>query len=90
MRLSLICHSMCGAGYDSDIYLDQGGQFRLDIAELDIPNVGCHTSVSLHLISWKLVNLQAAGMSMKMQLALWWIFLTLRTGRLAAERDFVM
>jgi len=46
--------------------------FESDSVELDIPNAGCRTSMSLHPIIWKLVNLQAETMSVKMKLAHRW------------------
>jgi len=43
--------------------------FENDSVELYISNGGCRSSMSLHLIIWKLVNLQAAAMSVKVKLA---------------------
>jgi len=43
--------------------------FESDSEELDIPDVGCQTSMSLYLNRLKLVNLQAAPMSLRMKLA---------------------
>jgi len=46
----------------------------------------CHTSMSLHLTSWKLVNLQAAAMSLKMKkLAYMRVFLILSIGKLLSS-----